>query len=290
MNIQEELINRAGGNSYVLSLPDSEFESFVSNGRYGAKLKSGNVVIISPTFDNYFMFKNGVAVVLKNNKYGAINKLGELVLPIEYDYLGEFNESLARIKINGKWGYVDVNNRVIIPCQYENAGNFNMGVASVQDKGLWFYIYANNKLAILPRNSYKYVGDFIEGLALVCNNYNQYGFIDMKGEEVIKCIYQKANPFRNERAIVLINGKYGFIDYEGKLVIPAKYCNAHDFDDCGLAMVTKVETLSRDEVTLHINKLGKIIKEISRIKGIGSEIAENGWQIGYLISRIFRGG
>lgn len=290
MNIQNELINRAGGRSYVLSLPDSEFESFEISGQYGAKLKSSGLIIISPIYDGYFIFKGGAAIVQIGRKYGAINKLGELILPIEYDCLGHFNEGLARIQINGKWGYINAYNKIIIPCQYEDAGNFNMGVAPVLDKGMWFYIFANNKLAILPKTSYKRVGDFIEGFAVVCSNYDRYGFINMKGEEVIGTKYEEVRPFNNERAVVRINNKYGFIGYEGNLVIPAIYCSAYSFDKEGLAMVDKIETLSRDRVTLHINKEGKVVREEFRTKGIGREVAENGWKIAGLLSHILRGG
>ena len=290
MNIQDELINRAGGRSYVLNLPDSDFESFEISGRYGAKLKSNGLIIISPIYDDYIIFKCGVAIVQIGRKYGAVNKLGELVLPIEYDCLGDFNEGLARIKINGKWGYINAYNKVIVPCQYEDVGNFNMGVAPVRDKGMWFYIFANNKLAILPKTSYKRVYDFIEGFAIVCSKYDRYGFINMKGEEVIETKYNEVRPFNNERAVVKINDKYGFIDYEGNLVIPAIYCSAYSFDKDGLAMVDKIETLSRDRITLYINKEGKVAREGLRRKGIGSEIAEDGWMLVQLLSRIFRGG
>lgn len=289
MNIQEELINRAGGRSYVLNLPDRAFESFNVNGRYGAKLKSG-LVIISPTFDDYFDFCGGIAIVQKNRKYGAINKLGELILPIQYDCLGNYYEGLARIKINNKWGYINACNQVIIPCCYEDAGNFNQGVAPVREKGMWYYIYANNKLAILPQQSYKRVEDFKEGFAVVCDNYDRYGFINMKGEEVIRTKYEEVKPFINERALVRINGKYGFIDYEGHLVIPAIYCSAYSFGKNGLAMVDKIEPLSRDRVTLYINKCGKVVREEYRQKGVVREVAENSWKIAKWLNIIFRGG
>lgn len=290
MNIQDELINRAGGRSYVLNLPDSEFESFKISGRYGAKLNNSGLTIISPIYDEYFIFQGGYAIVKIGHKYGAINKLGEQVLPIEYDCLGDFNEGLARIKINGKWGYINAYNKVIIPCQYEAAGNFKMGVAPVRDKGMWFYIFANNKLAILPKTSYKQVGDFIEGFAVVCSNHDQYGFINKRGEEVIGTKYEKVEPFNNERALVRINDKYGFIDYDGNLVIPAIYCRAYSFDKDGLAEVKKKETLSRDIVTLYINKKGKVVREGFRTKGIGREIAEDGWMLAKLLIRFFSGG
>lgn len=277
MDIQDELINRAGGRSYVLNLPDSEFEPFFTDGRYGAKLESLGLIIISPTYDHFFIFRDGIAIVQRGHKYGAINKLGELILPTVYDYLDDFYEGLARIKINGKWGYINAYNKVIIPCQYEDAGNFNTGVAPVRDKGMWFYIDTNNKLAILPKYPYKQIENFVEGFAVVCYNNGKYGFINKKGEEVIATKYEEVEPFQNERALVRINGKYGFINYKGKMVIPAIYDAANSFDESGLAKVTKIKTISRDRVVIYINKEGEFVKQGFGEQGIVSEIAEKIW-------------
>ena len=51
----------------------------------------------------------------------------------------------------------------------------------------------------------------------------QYGFINDKGEEVVKPIYDKIYPFGEHKsgwAMVVLDGQIGFIDETGK-IIPA---------------------------------------------------------------------
>ena len=56
------------------------------------------------------------------------------------------------------------------------------------------------------------------GLFSVRQN-GKYGFIDKTGKIVIKPQFDKAYPFHDGLALVIINNKHGFIDKKGKLVI-----------------------------------------------------------------------
>ena len=78
---------------------------------------------------------------------------------------------------------------------------------------------------------------FSEGLAAV-KNKDKYGFIDIKGNQVVPCIYDEvynsANlytyyRFSNGLARVKKAGKWGFIDKRGNEVIPCIYEMAFDF-------------------------------------------------------------
>ena len=37
-----------------------------------------------------------------------INRAGTVVVPIEYDSIGFFNEGISIVKKNGKWGIIEV--------------------------------------------------------------------------------------------------------------------------------------------------------------------------------------
>jgi translation initiation factor 6 (eIF-6) len=55
-------------------------------------------------------FREGLAGVEINGKYGFIDTKGNLVIPPVYDDAWHFSEGLARVEINGKWGYIDKRN------------------------------------------------------------------------------------------------------------------------------------------------------------------------------------
>ena len=65
-----------------------------------------------------------------------------------------------------------------------------------------------------------------------------YGFINLKGEEVVPCIYDSAGGFKEGLACVQKNYKSGFINVKGEEVIPCIYDNALEFKE-GLACVFK---------------------------------------------------
>lgn len=62
-----------------------------------------------------------VAIVVKNQKFGAINKKGELIIPFKYDYLGNFTYfgEYAYAKLNDKFGVIDLDEKIIIPFKYD---------------------------------------------------------------------------------------------------------------------------------------------------------------------------
>ena len=51
----------------------------------------------------------------------------------------------------------------------------------------------------------------------------KYGFIDCKGELIIKPIFQWADRFYNGIAAICENEKYGCIDKNGNIIIPTMF-------------------------------------------------------------------
>jgi hypothetical protein len=93
--------------------------------------------------------------------------------------------------------------------------------------------------------------EFTEGLASVLVN-NKAGYIDIKGNFVIKPQFDMAMPFSEGLAYVSHNGKQGYIDKSGQFVIPAIYYSCNSFND-GYALVNDTVTSKGS----FINKTGE---------------------------------
>ena len=123
------------------------------------------------------------------------------------------------------------------------AGGLFSACGSSEANGPIEDILTKEKIAELEKN-YTFIADeFCQGLCRVSKGDFQdwkYGFINAKGEEVIKCQYSSAKDFTEGMAAFskTIDGKtlWGFIDKTGKEVIPAKYRDAGSFVS-GLAPV-----------------------------------------------------
>ncbi len=71
-----------------------------------------------------YRFSEGLAIARNglNDKYGYINKQGELVIATKYDDVRNFSEGLAAVKINDEWGFINKDGDVIIKPIFESIG------------------------------------------------------------------------------------------------------------------------------------------------------------------------
>lgn len=127
---------------------------------YDAKAEEGDYLlgfidktgswVIQPQFKNFFYLgvnsiyqvfdENGLAMVDKNGKYGAINKRGETVIPFQYDQLWPSQEGMIPFAQNGKFGYLNSSGKVVIPAQFEKTSGFNNGMAAVANGTKAYFI------------------------------------------------------------------------------------------------------------------------------------------------------
>jgi len=190
------------------------------NGKYGFINKLGQEIIPLKYDFVAGKFNKGMAGVELNGKYVYVNKLGQEIVPPKYDFVWEFNEGMAIVELNGKHGYVNKLGQEIVPLKYDDVRNFKEGMAWVQLNEKWGYI---NKLGeeIVPLK-YDNAGYFNEGMAWVQLN-EKWGYINKLGEEIVPLKYDYAENFSEGMACVKLNGKYGFVNKLGQEIVPLKY-------------------------------------------------------------------
>ena len=66
-----------------------------------------------------------------------------MVIPAKFDGAWYFREGLANVQINDKWGFIDKTGTVVIPAKFDSALGFYEGKAYVKLNGSWFYIDRN---------------------------------------------------------------------------------------------------------------------------------------------------
>ncbi|MBQ7020051.1 MAG: WG repeat-containing protein, partial [Bacteroidales bacterium] len=170
---------------------------------------------------------------ISNNKVGFADlETREVIIPCKYDFISSFREGMASIKMNGKYGYIDKSGREVIPCRYDDAYSFSEGMASIKMNGKYGYIDKSGREVVPCRYDHAY--PFTEGMAIVKMN-GKYGYIDKSGREVVPCRYDDASYLYEGFAKVRINGKWGYIDRSGE-VVPCRYDDASDFCE-GMARV-----------------------------------------------------
>lgn len=134
-----------------------------------------------------------------NEKYGAVDKSGAVIIPFEYDQLQPMAEGFIPFTKNGKAGYLDaVTLEEVIPAQYKKVSGFSDGMAVVYD---------GTKAFLIDRK-----GDPIPGAdALEVDTYFKE---DENGAKFI------STP--DEYVVIEKDGKYGFGHIEYLQPLPEK--------------------------------------------------------------------
>lgn len=182
----------------------------------------------------------------------------------QYDELYPFSEGLAAVKKNDKFGFINTKGELVIPCQYQYAGQFKEGLACVvkdEENNNISFIDATGKMlhTKFPFNSYYYLGTMGQtyiGPAISFTNgvcEIKYTLGDNIGEEpqtvyIDKQIKEVAQPAEESTQseenlgyeIFSVSDKdiygeetnlVGVKDKDGKIVIPAKYSNLEISDN-----------------------------------------------------------
>lgn len=138
----------------------------------------------------------------------------------------------------------------------EDANCFKEGFAAVKIGSKWGYINIKGEVVVKPE--FEGADDFNEGFAVIKIG-NKHGYINSSGQVIINPQYDTAKAFHENYARVSINDKYGFIDKTGNIKIKLIYDLAYNFNE-GMAAVS---TWDDDKIKWSfINKQGlQVIKQ-----------------------------
>jgi len=216
----------------------SECNSFLSvqiGQKWGFIDRKGNIVI-PPFFDFAEDFADGRALVENDGLWGIIDEQGKWVMPprIKFPMLS-VKEQRIRIRENGKARFIDTDGKPI-PGVFDDAGSFVEGLADVKIGNKWGYIDRAGKTIIAP--SFDEAGYFSEGKAEVTLGKSNF-YIDRTGRKlfdvppdmIITSFYEGLARFQQNSSDL-----YGFVDARGRVVIKPKFRDAGDFFE-GLAKV-----------------------------------------------------
>jgi hypothetical protein len=165
--------------------------------------------------------------VEKDGKTGFRDLDGNIVIEPKFDMAEMFSEGYSSVTVGDRHGFIDETGKYVLPLQsYEFLGSLHNGLAPVRINDKVGFINIKGEEIIKPQ--FDWVGDFSEGLCVVRNDkqkneIGKYGYIDTTGKVVIDFKFQYANNFENGRAKVEINNLWGAIDKTGKIIEPATH-------------------------------------------------------------------
>ena len=176
-----------------------------------------------------FFDKQCYGIISVDGYFGAINRNGEIVIPLEYSNLISFDDELIlACNIDNFWGFINWQNEIVIPFEYSYAS-----------------IFSDNS-----------------NLSKVCKN-GKYGYINKENQEVIPIAYKSITHINFGKIGVLENEKWGIINIHNQKIIDFKYdfavCIAENIYYVGKEVDEKIENYYLDRDLLNF-KNGNLIK------------------------------
>ncbi|PHR47052.1 MAG: hypothetical protein COA32_09010 [Fluviicola sp.] len=190
--------------------------------------KAGNI-LLPPVYWKIDHFNKGLARIQKDNKWGLINESGKIVCPIIYDNVGYLKRNFVEIIQDNKRGLVDRSGKVILEPKhtYVNWIDSMIHYGNDQDEYFIYNLQSGEKY----KHNFGYLTPQENGLSFY-KEEEKYGLVDDQGNLLISAKFEKVHAYRNNRAVVQLNGKFGLIDEYGKIILDIKYKN-YGYDSDG---------------------------------------------------------
>lgn len=204
--------------------------------KWGYINKDGSF-IIKPQFDNAMDFQdNGLAIVVKGNLSGIIDRYGRFIVPLKYSSITQFSEGRAAVIDDTGFRVIDVNGQIITSKSYSYISMYQNGRAvfnNISAEGSSLYGYLDRQgIEVIPMQ-YMTAGEFKNGQAVVQIKDNQFALIGLNGE--ILYTYNYASVINPGDGLLAFqpdaNSKYGYIDVSGNIIIKPQFSVALAFSN-----------------------------------------------------------
>ncbi len=168
--------------------------------KYNKNKSKFNYTIEQISEVNYFL-------LMKNNKYGVINKNGDIVVDPIYDVVEIPNVSKPVFICKGNYD--------------QNSGEYNIQVFNDKKEPILYQYYTVEAIKL---NNVESNGNY-EKSVLKYKSDNKYGLIDFSGNKITDAIYDSIEGFNYREGILLVkkSDKYGIINIKGASIIKPKY-------------------------------------------------------------------
>jgi hypothetical protein len=206
--------------------------SFVSPVRSTYINEEGEDLFPDKNYRRTFPFSEGIAIVINRDWYSyLINEEGKFITTKKFSRTGQqFSDGLLFVvDEDGYTGFIDTTGQFVfnidITINDENPAlsPFNNGVAAVRindQQSIWILI--NKKGEQISKELFvSYIDQFQEGFArfTVSSDGNlRWGFIDQNGNRLNDNLYEYAESFVNNYAIIIHQGRDALLRKDGEII------------------------------------------------------------------------
>ncbi|NMA79208.1 MAG: hypothetical protein GX967_01025 [Clostridiales bacterium] len=211
---------------------------------YYIDIKGNKKLVGDEKYQYLGSFGDGFAPAQRNDKFGYIDRdFNEF--SFDYDFAGGFAHGIAAVKRNEKWAIIDSSFKTITDFTYDDILVDDYGFCS--EYGVFFakkdgeYKLYNSAGEQISSRGYSSAKLFTSKEPAAVEVNDEWGWIDINGEQFIEPQYKDAQSFSLNLAPVLIDGIWGYINADNKIAIEPNFEYAKPFSKRGSAFVKNQE-------------------------------------------------
>lgn len=211
-------------------------------------LNEKQTFVVPAEYDLAYPSVNGLIIVIKEGKWGMINKLNDVIVEPQYNVIESLDGSFARVgkseeechiyfqedrwNINNiKYGLIDTTGEVVLPLEYEHIVLWDNGYYYVMSGTMHQILTPSLKVAI------KLQCQYCENLGnryIIVSNYYRRSLIDFHGNEIIpedKSFLKIEILYNGFLKVIFYRSEYhgfshiGIIDQRGKEIYRNDNCD-----------------------------------------------------------------
>ena len=249
---------------YIKNKNDSHINNVKRNQLRNFNIFDAQGNMIGESYEDIGCFSEGLCNIKLNNKYGLIDKSGKIVIDTIFDMAAAFTpDGIAYVRKDTVEYFIDKSgnklfafDKILTGFTYNRAAvlekekkylidKFGHKIVEVDADTIYSFSIQDSLATIIKNNQaskidttgkivlstkYKYVGSFINGVALVSKN-EKWGLIDKNGNEIIKPSFSHLGRLSFEclglipdlQAVCLVNeidnsAEFSYYDLKGNLI------------------------------------------------------------------------
>lgn len=206
---------------------DSVFLPFKKGDLFGF-MNTAGITMIAPSYQQVSKFREGLAVAVKNGRFGVIDKYNRIRIPFKFDGISDFISGRAIVEQNGLQGMIHRNGSFVFECKFDDMGSLSDGLIYASDGERFGYYDVSGFLRIPMKFSDAY--DFSNGVAKVEID-GLAAYIDIYGGYVVPPAFEEIRMFSDSLYIYEQDGFFGFANRFGKSVIEPVYDEIGELHD-----------------------------------------------------------
>ena len=218
---------------------------FAHKGKRGFINLNNGEIIIKAQFERAWIFSEGLAGVLKNNKLGFINKSGELIIPYQFPYNPIIDSKVdfvfknglcTAVGNNGKHGLIDKEGNWVIEPKYDYIQNpkfdfrvvIQNNLSGILDDSLQLKIPISNDRIRICKDGFIILNEYLQQLVAFDAKTVIHPFVYDEGE-TLHYPSKKLDNYGDDILIgsdytaFKINGKLGILNKQGYAITQACY-------------------------------------------------------------------